>query len=678
MPPPLPNTDPGLPTAYANALWLLLLLLVYFLVQAFIGKKLGKKGAWIAVAVSGVSFGLALTGYLGFLESLSWDNWITRISLPWISIDTLTVNASVAVDHFSAPLLVLITGITFLVHIFSVSYMEKDQYNHRYWAFLALFSFAMCGLVLAENLLFMFVFWELVGLASYFLIGFWFKKDVSARASQKAFIVNRIGDAGFLIAIIILWGIFGSLSPQDLYGQNMGYWGVIACFGLIIAAFGKSAQFPLQIWLPDAMAGPTPVSSLIHAATMVAAGIYLLLRTFYFFPPEVLQILAYGGAFTALIAAISALSQTDIKRVLAYSTISQLGFMVLGVGTGNFQYALLHLFTHAFFKCGLFLVAGAVIHNLHHAQHATGARFDVQDLRWMGGLRKRMPLAMACYIIFGAALAGLPLFSGFLSKDGLLLGAWSMAEAQGGMTWLLPIMGITASALTAFYIARHGILIFGGQNRAAQQEGGSDLLSKVPRTPLLMLIPLAVLALFSLWVLWSPDDPLHAHSFWGVLDIPAPAGPTWMPWLLTGIAVGAMLLAAWRYRRGPSLGAQYGFFYGLSFQHFYIDRMYTAVIAQPLLMFTKLMAAFDRLVVDGLVNAVAAFVIRKDEAASLSRGSTWVETNIIDRMVNGVAGLAMRIGGAFRNLQAGQLQRYLIYTLILLFLLFALIYFVAA
>lgn len=679
-----------LPLAYRFAFALMALLVGYFFFQALLGHKLGKIGPWIAVAVSGT---VAVLGGLVYLanEPTALGNigprYVDHVYIKWLQWDADGyLQLGFRINWLHRTMLVMVTSITFLVHLFSVAYMRDDRYNHRFWTYLALFSFAMCGVVLADNLLMVFLFWELMGLASYLLIGFWFGKNIPARASQKAFIVNRIGDLGFVIALMGLYSQYGTFDLSEISQQGMfrhiptssDVW---IGLGVLLAVAGKSAQFPLQVWLPDAMAGPTPVSSLIHAATMVAAGVFLLIQVMTLLMPPIQLIITIVGCGTALIAAISALSQTDIKRVLAYSTISQLGFMVAAIGLSGEKSAFFHLVTHAFFKCGLFLTAGVIIHRLHVAQKAAGVHYDAQDLRWMGGLRKKMPLTFVAYVIFGAALAGLPFTSGFLSKDEILIRAIDTGMSGGGWMWLVPISLLVASFLTAFYITRHGFLIFGGEFRAGKQEEYKTVAQNIERISWKMAIPLVVLAGMSLWVVYSPAHPFHAEfgQEW-LQDKPLTAGvPEWLPWLFTGIALLGIGLGAYTYRNGPSVDRPRGLVYQLSFQHFFLDNLYEKIIAKNWLRFTALTAWIDRIVVDGFVNLVAAGILRKDDQASLSQGSTYVERNFIDRFVNGLAALVMRTGTQLRGLQTGKLQLYLTYTLLgLLFLLLALFYFATA
>ncbi|MCL4105842.1 UNVERIFIED_CONTAM: hypothetical protein GTU68_012480 [Idotea baltica] len=418
------------------------------------------------------------------------------------------------------------------------------------------------------------------------------------------------------------------------------------------------------------MAGPTPVSSLLHAATMVAAGVYLLVRAAHFLAPPVLDVLLWVGSITALIAAFSALTQTDIKGVLAYSTISQLGFMVMAVGAGATDYAFFHLVTHAFFKCGLFLTAGAVIHQIHHAQHQSGLQFDAQDIRLMGGLGRKMPVTMVAYLVFAGALAGLPLFSGFFSKDGIMVNVFAMADNRDWTAMIPGILATLASGMTAFYIARHGLLVFFGKSRMR-----SESFEKIRAANWTMRIPLVLLALASLYpIKWALEALLgqghHQHFYHEQLN------PLVFEILLILVAISGITWAFFRWRNGRFLISKGSFLKRLSKNHFYLDQFYDQGIARGFLRFSSLLSQFDKRIVDGAVNRIAYAVVDKDNRPSLSKGLAWFDKHIIDGVVNRVAGGIMAFGQGFRKLQGGNLQRYLMYALLgLLLLLGAMIYF---
>jgi NADH-quinone oxidoreductase subunit L len=400
--------------------------------------------------------------------------------LNWLSIGDLNVDFGLKLDALSMMMLLVVTGVGGAIHIYSFGYMHEDRSMARFFAFMSLFTFSMLGIVLANNFVMMFIFWELVGVSSYLLIGFWFEKASAGDAAKKAFITNRLGDFGFLAGILMVWGLLGSLSfstLQTTLAANPALLGASATLaGLLIfcGAMGKSAQFPLHVWLPDAMEGPTPVSALIHAATMVAAGVYMLCRTLFLFNADSLHVIAYIGGFTALLAALIAVQQNDIKRIIAYSTLSQLGYMVMTVGLNGPTPAMFHLTTHAFFKALLFLAAGSVIIGMHHEQ----------DIWQMGNLRKKMPITFLTFTIGTLALCGVPPFSGFYSKDAIL------AQALAQKSYLLFGVGVFVAALTTFYTFRLFFVVFFGKEK-------SKAASHAHESPWVMTLPLIALAVFS-------------------------------------------------------------------------------------------------------------------------------------------------------------------------------------
>jgi NADH-quinone oxidoreductase subunit L len=433
----------------------------------------------IGAIVAGFVFTLALIKFCG------WDAHglaPERLNFNWLSVGNFNVDFGLKLDPLSLMMMLVVTGVGGVIHIYSAGYMRDDPGYSRYFACLSLFTFSMLGIVLANNFIQMFIFWELVGVSSYLLIGFWFEKPSAGDAAKKAFITNRLGDFGFLAGILMVWGLLGSLSfstLQTTLAANPALLGASATLaGLLIfcGAMGKSAQFPLHVWLPDAMEGPTPVSALIHAATMVAAGVYMLCRTFFLFEhsPEALHVIAYIGGFTALLAALMAVQQNDIKRIIAYSTLSQLGYMVMTVGLNGPTPAMFHLTTHAFFKALLFLAAGSVIIGVHHEQ----------DIWQMGNLRKKMPVTFLTFTIGALALCGVPPFSGFYSKDAIL------AQALAQKSYLLFGVGVFVAALTTFYTFRLFFVVFFGKEK-------SKAASHAHESPRVMTLPLIALAVFS-------------------------------------------------------------------------------------------------------------------------------------------------------------------------------------
>src|ERR1017187_3251476 len=430
-----------------------------------------------------ISIGAVVAGFVMTLLFINANGFqfSGETSTNWLSIGGLQIDFGLKLDALSMMMLLVVTGVGGAIHIYSFGYMHEDRSMARFFAFMSLFTFSMLGVVLANNFLMMFIFWELVGVSSYLLIGFWFEKPSAGDAAKKAFITNRLGDFGFLDGILMVWGLLGSLSfstLQTTLAANPALLGASATLaGLLIfcGAMGKSAQFPLHVWLPDAMEGPTPVSALIHAATMVAAGVYMLCRTLFLFNLEALQVIAYIGGFTALLAALIAVQQNDIKRILAYSTLSQLGYMVMAVGLSGPTPAMFHLTTHAFFKALLFLGAGSVIHGLH----------EEQDIWKMGGLKKKMPVTFWTFIIGTLALSGVPPFSGFYSKDSIL------AQALHQNNYLLFGVGVSVAALTTFYMFRLFFVAFLGNARTEKAKHAHE-------SPKVMTLPLIVLAVFAI------------------------------------------------------------------------------------------------------------------------------------------------------------------------------------
>jgi NADH-quinone oxidoreductase subunit L len=475
-------------------------------VTAFVAPRLKIIPTVIGPGVVGLAFVLAL---INFFRMLGADLHEPHIQpyWQWMLAGSLTVDAAFQLDQLSMLMTLIITGVGALIHVFSVGYMHEDPGYARYFAYLNLFVFFMLVLVLGANFPVMFVGWEGVGLCSYLLIGFWFRDREKADAGKKAFIVNRIGDFGFLVAMFMIFNNLGTLDFEGVFQlapQTFAYGSavvtVITLF-LFLGAVGKSAQIPLYVWLPDAMAGPTPVSALIHAATMVTGGVYLVARASVLFAlaPVSSIIVAGTGALTALFAATIALVQTDIKKVLAYSTVSQLGYMFIGVGVGAYAAGMFHLMTHAFFKALLFLGSGAVIHAMHHAYHATHSLEDAQDMRNMGGLRHYMKWTWITMWVGTLAIAGVWPFAGFFSKDEII---WQTAARAVGVYepwfsvfWIIALVG---ALLTAFYMTRLMIMTFHGDNRTGDEERRH--LYKPPAVMLVPLLVLAVLSVFGGWI----------------------------------------------------------------------------------------------------------------------------------------------------------------------------------
>jgi len=518
----------------------LLLPLLSFVILIFFNRRLPRRGDFVGVGILGSAFAISAYIFWSVIVQtydpafrIAWDfTWIDLGNVH--GIGPLQVRMGIVIDNLTAIMLAMVTLISLLVHLYSTGYMAGDKNYGRYFAFLGIFTFSMLGIVLSDNLFSIYIFWELVGLSSYLLIGFFFEKQSAADAQKKAFLANRVGDIGMWLGILILYSQFHTFSFEQIYANlaagkfaMSNAWLTAAGLLLFMGCVGKSAQFPLHIWLPDAMEGPTPVSALIHAATMVAAGVYFVARIFVLLTPDALHVIAFIGAFTAFMAATIAITQNDIKRVLAYSTVSQLGYMVLGLGVGAYSAALFHLVTHAFFKACLFLGSGAIIHAMHHEQ----------DMRWMGGLRKNMPWTFATFTLATLALAGLPLTSGFMSKDAILAGAIGFAQVEGGgVFYLIPALGFFSAMLTAFYMGRQIWLVFFGESRTHlkpvdNHHHGHDAhgahddhhdAHEVHEVSWNMRAPLVILAALSIFFVYSPN-PLDGAEGWFMKMIKTPA-----------------------------------------------------------------------------------------------------------------------------------------------------------
>jgi len=479
-----------------------LLPLLAFVINLLFGRQLGKTSSLIATPAVFVSFLLALL----VLQDVNATGHALRQDLyTWIQAGDFEIGINLYVDQLTAVMLVVVTSVGFLVHFYSRGYMDHDASYARFFAYLPFFVFAMLMLVLADNFLLLFFFWEGVGLASYLLIGFWFQRRSASAAAQKAFIVNRVGDLAFGLGLIWIFYQFGTLQFSEVFAAVPGA-PVFAVTGIALLLFGgaagKSAQFPLHVWLPDAMEGPTPVSALIHAATMVTAGIYLIVRSNIFFQnaPTAMLVVALIGAFTSFMAATIAVAQNDIKRVVAYSTLSQLGYMAMGAGVGAFIPAIFHLVTHAFFKACLFLGAGSVINGMH----------EEQNIQKMGGLRKYMPVTFWTFLIASLANAGLIPFAGFWSKDEIIVGAWITNSIPISLGKFLAVVALVTAFFSAFYMFRLVFLVFTGTPRFDEAHIHPH------ESPMSMSLPLVLLAIPSavlgLWIGWPPEAG-KIHSF---------------------------------------------------------------------------------------------------------------------------------------------------------------------
>jgi NADH-quinone oxidoreductase subunit L len=604
-------------------LWMIPLLpFAGFLLNGLLGKRLPKSVVTAIALVAPLgSFAVVLTAVsslLGPEDGPSPFPYVETLGT-WINIGTLHIDFTFVLDQLSLVMLLIITGVGFLIHVYSVGYMKGEEGYWRYFSYLNLFLFFMTVLVLAGNALLMFVGWEGVGLASYLLIGFYFQKKSAADAGKKAFIVNRIGDFGFLIGMFLLLANFGTLTFSEIAAKlsaNPGWTGGVLttiALCLLLGATGKSAQLPLYIWLPDAMEGPTPVSALIHAATMVTAGVYMIARAHVLFDhsPFALSVVAIIGAATALFAATMALVQTDIKRVLAYSTISQLGYMFLGCGVAAYSAAIFHLMTHAFFKALLFLAAGSVIHGIG----------GEQDLRKMGGLWKKLPVTFAVTTVGVLAIAGFPPFAGFFSKDAILYAAY-LQGPNGKILWFV---GLVTALLTSFYMFRLWYLAFMGKPRNAEVHPHES--------PWSMLGPLVILALLSLCGGWIGIERFADFLAPSVGPRQAPSSDPHLELTLSVVAVAVALLGwliAYLFygqdsQRPAKLAAALPGGYSLLTHKYYVDEIYNAVFVKGLLF---LSTYFLDLIVDKAILGGAAWLLGGTATFSGALLQRWQSGNI--------------------------------------------------
>ncbi len=718
--------------------WIVILPLAGAAVNGLFGKRLVARFG--RPAVSAIACGVVLASFalslLTFARLLGVEGRVlVDRAYTWFAAGDLRVAVSFLVDSLSVVMILVVTGVGSLIHIYSVGYMSHDPAYHRYFSYLNLFTSAMLILVLGDNLLLMFVGWEGVGLCSYLLIGFWFTDRAKAVAGMKAFITNRIGDFGFVIGIFALWWVLGRsgvhtmnfyalaqsihhLDGETIFGLSAA---TVAAVALFIGACGKSAQIPLYVWLPDAMAGPTPVSALIHAATMVTAGVYMIARMgfLYSMSPTALAVVAVVGAATALFAATIGLLQNDIKRVLAYSTVSQLGYMFLGMGVGAYAAGIFHLMTHAFFKACLFLCSGSVI-------HAMGGE---QDMRKMGGLAKHLPITYKTTLVATIAIAGIPPLAGFFSKDEILWKAWSSPHGHP----LLWLVGAAGAGLTAFYMFRLIFMTFWNECRA--DDHTKHHLHESPRSMTAPLVMLAGLSIVGGWVgipgALGGGNQFH-HFLAPVVDPAEALGPTIRSWDLSaelggGAAgeaarAGAAHAAETHAERGhgapahavgeqeaaehaagaghshdpleyvlmavsvaiaaTGIGLAHRFYvakrelparaaarvpglYSLVYNKYWVDEIYHETVIRGTVGLSRVLAAFDLLIIDGLVNLTALLT----RVTSVISG--WIDNTFVDGAVNGLADIVTLMGTRARRLQTGVIQNNMIgiYAGILVFVL---------
>lgn len=655
-----------------------------------------------------ITTALGLSIYMAFMKLMYYANEKIVSELTWIDLGStkafgkISVDLGMMIDNVTVLMLFVVCLISTLVHLFSIEYMKGDKRYNRYFSYLGIFTFSMLGIVFTHNMLMMYIFWELVGLSSYLLIGFWFEKKSASDASKKAFVVNRVGDFGMLAGILILFANYHTFTFDKVFAQisqgvlpfNSEFWLTAMGILLFCGAIGKSAQFPLHVWLPDAMEGPTPVSALIHAATMVAAGVYLTVRIFPLLTGDALLFIATIGAISSFIPATIALTQNDIKKVLAYSTISQLGYMVMALGVGAYAYGFFHLVTHAFFKAGLFLGSGSVIHAMHHEQ----------DIRQMGGLKKKLPITYTTFLIFSLAISGIPLTSGFLSKDGILASAYAFGNLTGYK--IFAISGFLVALMTAFYMFRLLILTFHGEPRNEEKYHHAH------ESPALMTMPLVLLAILSIFAFYT-INPLSAQTGWVLKDwlktpasvVPEHARYSFMvqkhdekpeaavkheeavaekpaaesehtiihseeytealhhahyPAMFLSLAVAglgilfAFIMYFWRKINADKLADSVKPLYKFSLNKWYFDEFYDFAFVNGTLLLSRFLAWFDSTIVDGIVNG-SAVVTRQ-----LSKLSGLFDTYVVDGLVNLSATLSGLLGIFTRKFQTGKVQTYII------------------
>jgi NADH-quinone oxidoreductase subunit L len=708
--------------------------LLSFVLVIFNQRQLGEHAYLIATPA--IAFSATLAGYVAWMRlgtpsspALQWGfDWLRFGTVP--DVGPLLIRQNVYLDNMTAILMVVVTVISLLVHIYSIAYMKRNPRFARYFAFLGLFTFAMLGIVLAGNFLQLYIFWELVGFSSYVLIAHYYENPGPQNAARKAFVTNRIGDALFWIGILLLFSEFRTFDLREIFGYiNQGlplsfsFLGLapettLTIAGLLIfgGAVAKSAQFPLHVWLPDAMEGPTPVSALIHAATMVAAGVYLMARVFPLLTSDAMLIIACTGAFTSFLAATIAIAQRDIKKILAYSTISQLGLMIMSIGSGAVAAGVFHLVTHAAFKGLLFLGAGSVIYAMHHAKDAIhDHEINDHDIFNMGGLIHRMPLTGWTYLIATLAITGLPLTAGFMSKDEILAGSMAYGELQSGIAQAIPWVGFGVTILTAVYMWRQTFLIFFGK------PAKPALYEKIKESPKVMTIPLIILVVFTLWF-WFGKNPMNPDGgrflkSWIATPaqiIPPQTAPRFLPRKFmppsdstvisplphqialeehraadSGFAQIAALASAafgfiigcyfylFRWRRVPAVRTPSSLiFYLSSFlqKGWYIDTIYDYVVVDTVTFISRTIAWCDRVVIDGAVNLAARSTV------VIARIAGAFDKYVVDGFVTLVGASVQFFGLMARSVQTGRIQTYLTWVVaavvvVLVILRFSLIHF---
>ncbi|OIO35194.1 MAG: hypothetical protein AUJ74_07060 [Candidatus Omnitrophica bacterium CG1_02_44_16] len=607
-----------------------------FAILILFGRKLKRSSAIISIAASLISLLIVILTFHGLLKGQG-----SYKLFDWLVFNGITLRVGVIVDPLTCTMLLVVATIGSLIQVYSIGYMSDDPRFSRFFAYMSLFMASMLGLLLADNFVTLYMFWEGVGLCSYLLISFWFEKASAAKAGMKAFITTRIGDAGLLLGIFLLFFSTHDLSFSGLSAIT-GHPALYTTAALLIfcGAIGKSAQFPLHVWLPDAMEGPTPVSALIHAATMVAAGVYLVARCFalFFTHQPALVCVAYIGAITAIMAASIATVNNDIKRVLAYSTISQLGLMMIGLGVGGYSASTFHLVTHAFFKALLFLCAGSIIHSVH-----------TQEINKMGGIFHKMKITGTAFIIASLAISGVPPFSGFWSKDEI------MTEILRSGHPMIFIAATITNLLTAFYMFRLIFLVLFGKPRSELHPHES------PKT---MAIPLIILSIFAIFM-GLPGSPLMNNVFqrfiyFGAEHTALSSNPDHFVMGISvivaflGIGIAYALYMLNKEILSKSIRNRFTGLYDLVYNKYYVDELYEFLFIRPCARLSKAFSGFDLKVIDGAVNASASMVV------FLSKAKAWIDSNIVDGTVNMIARAVGMLSGELRKMQTGYIQSYLL------------------
>ena len=662
------------------ALGILFLPLLSFIILILVGKRLPRQGDWVAIGSVLITLILSLAMFGSML--LSHDPGFSHeASIDWIDLGFFRIEVGFLIDNITIVMLLVVALISTMTHVFSIKYMAGDIRYSRYYAYLGLFTFSMNGIVLANNLFSLYIFWELVGVSSYLLIGHWFEKDSAADAGKKAFLTNRVGDIGFFIGVMLIFTALGTFNYGEIFqgvaqGDIAGTLLTLAGIGLFMGAVGKSSQFPLHIWLPDAMEGPTPVSALMHAATMVAAGVFLSVRLFPIFTPEALLFIAYVGGFTAIFAATIAITQNDIKKVLAYSTISQLGYMILAVGTGAYIAGFFHLVTHAMFKACLFYGSGSVIHAMHHALHNKHDHdTDPQDMRNMGGFKSKMPVTYWTMVVAALAISGVPLFSGFLSKDAIVAGTLAFGTHHP-QHFLLPIFGFGAALITAFYMFRLIFMTFHNEPKLP------ELYDDINESPKEMTFPLVLLSTLSVFIFYTLPyfNPLSDHGWFMELvkakDSMVPGNPSaheiaegihhsHMLTMILSILVAALgIFLSWSVYLKKRMSADAWAkkltpYYNLSLNKYFFDENYDKYLYQPLLRLADRISfidwdLYDKYFINGFghVTKWLSFLTGRTDYDGLDQ-----------TIVDGLGRSMSKAGSTLKEVQTGRLQNYMLFAL---------------